>query len=299
MDPDSPEYLESNHMSEELHRIQSHAFSLTSQASACPPSAELDKRFVCDVAGCSAGPYKRHAELKRHSKKHGTQQVYDCSAIDCNRTGKRGFTRKDKLVDHMLAGHDEDERFSCPQCGVKLSRDIFAVHTRRHPYMSGVLQSYRTCPLPRCSFKVKIPVKSYVYLDLAGLAGLDRMQHHLLEKHDGKSRTRYTNLLVQRGYDACTCEVVCPACTSNGRFPDHEKFATHFMQTHFEGPACDLHADGSCSDNFSVICQLRRLIRCTSVPVDVRQHQRTILRIWPGFEVCPIWDDIKYPCICT
>jgi hypothetical protein len=292
MEPDSPpESPHSGAMSGQPYQFQSRAFSSSRQASAGPPIAEHDKRFTCDVADCSAGPYKRIGDLKRHNKKHGTQQVYDCSAVDCNRTGTRGFTRKDKLVDHMLAGHDEDEMFSCPKCGVKLSRDMFAMHDRMYHSTSALLGSYRTCPLPRCSFKVNVSSNSWIAKEK--LTKLDMMQHHLLEKHDGKARAHYPNLMEQRGYDARTCEVVCPVCTSNRRFSGHKEFAEHFMQTHFHGPACEEHVNGSCSETCISRGPFWLLKQCTCVPVEVHQHRRTILRIWPGLGNYPVFEDIK------
>jgi hypothetical protein len=251
--------------------VQSHHVSPIEQVSASSRPGP-DKYFVCDVAGC-ARPFKRLPDLRRHSKKHGAQQKYDCLAVDCTRTGERGFVRRDKLVDHMLAGHDEHALFSCLACGIKLPRDIFAVHDQRLISINATLNSYRTCPL-RCSSKVSAP--TWYGTDLKKM---DRLQHHFLEKHNPKERRRYTNLLEQRGYDARTCEVVCPLCTSKCRFSGHVEFFKHFMQAHFPVTACGHHENVPCPE------------RCWGQKV--RQHRSTILRLWPGFAAYSVWEDIR------
>jgi hypothetical protein len=109
--------------------------------------------FTCDVDGCTSKPFKRCGDLRRHSKKHDSQQRYDCPALDCDRTGRRGFIRRDKLVDHMCDGHDDDTIFTCPMCLSQLPRDLISVHRPRDSDIMK-LQERRTCPLPRCSFKV-------------------------------------------------------------------------------------------------------------------------------------------------
>jgi hypothetical protein len=239
------------------------------QATTGPPSAENHQHFVCEVEGCGAGPYKQRGSLTRHSKKHIAQQLYECPAIGCVRIGRSGFTRKDKLVDHMLAGHDEESPFKCSICGGNFPRDIFAVHVNPSGPLYW-LSAYRTCPLPRCSHKVN------VYPGSPGLhTNLKKLQHHLGEKHDLNARIHYTNLLEQRGYDARTREVVCPVCPSRCRFPGHVEFATHFKQVHLGG-------------NYSW--------KYGSVPDEVRQVRHTILRIWPGFLIrLAVWEDIKCP----
>jgi hypothetical protein len=291
----SPNDRQSEPIPRQPYLVQFQHVSSAAQVSASS-RPEPDKHFVCDVPGCRARSFKRRGDLRRHSKKHNTQHVYDCSAVDCNRTGKRGFTRKDKMVDHMLAGHDEDAIFSCLVCGVKLPRDIFAVHDRRRYVINGALNFYRTCPL-RCSFKVRVPK---IWTIAGGLTvmlkRMDTLQYHLLEKHDLRERRNYTNLLEQKGYDARTCEAICPICTPKCKFSDHEEFKEHFVQTHFLGPACSEHdSDKSCPIQCHGRDQRSRLTNCTSVPDEVRQHRCTILRLWPMFGNHPVWEDIMCP----
>jgi hypothetical protein len=288
MHPDSsPEDCQSNPMLGLPYLVQSHHVSPIEQVSASSRPGP-DKYFVCDMAGC-ARPFKRLPDLRRHSKKHGAQQKYDCLAVDCTRTGERGFVRRDKLVDHMLAGHDEHALFSCLACGVKLPRGLFAIHNLSSA-MYPTLDYYRTCPL-RCSFKVyACPWKT------ADLKNMDKLQHHLLEKHDLKERVQYINLLEQRGYDARTCEVICLVCTSKCRFFGHEEFAEHFMQAHYFGPACGMHdSDRSCLEDCPFPGIHWRLSKCTSITDQVRRHRCSILGLWPSFYRYPVWEDIKCP----
>jgi DNA-directed RNA polymerase subunit RPC12/RpoP len=269
MGADTPRRIpELGDISGEPHPDQSHVCPLIMQATADLPSGVLGTRFVCDVAGCGAGPYKQRGSLTRHSKKHNAQQLYECSAVDCVRIGRDGFIRKDKMIDHMLAGHDEESPFRCSTCGGNFPRDIVAAHVA-HTDSLYSLSDYRTCPLPRCSHKV------LVYVGLTNLfTRLKDLQHHLGKKHDLNARIHYTNLLEQRGYDARTCEVVCPVCPSKCRFPGHVEFTTHFKQVHLDG---------------------KGRWNCRSVPDEVRQARHTILRIWPEFKYYPVWEDIKCP----
>ncbi|KAF3049434.1 hypothetical protein E8E11_005881 [Didymella keratinophila] len=70
-----------------------------------------------------------------------------------SKTGARAFPRKDKLHEHILAGHDDDTLFKCPDdhgCVVHITRDYLALHGET----SSGLQKFRKCPIPKCSFKL-------------------------------------------------------------------------------------------------------------------------------------------------
>lgn len=68
------------------------------------PAAD-DSRHVCLHPGCT-GTFKRAAELERHMKKHRPGlKDFDCPAPGCSRKGTRGFTRKDKMLDHWKCKH--------------------------------------------------------------------------------------------------------------------------------------------------------------------------------------------------
>jgi len=245
-------------------------------------NSTAEATFDCDTPGCRAKPFKRRGDLTRHMRTHVTEKRLDCSAVDCKRRGVNGFTRKDKLKDHILDGHDDDSLFQCSRCEMQLDRDIWSIH---HWRPNVHYSAHRSCPLPRCSYKL--------YVHAIFPERLDRMQQHLLEKHDSHGRTYFANLLKQRGYDAQSCEVICPVCPSACRFSGHLEFYNHFFETHFHGPVCVQHKDGYCKQ----YCFYRhghwRLRDCTSVPDSVRQHRRAILRVWPAFEYYPVWEDIR------
>jgi hypothetical protein len=242
---------------------------------ACPNS---NCKLACTVEGCRAGPFKSKSDLKRHALQHGTGRRHDCTALGCTRVRSKGFTRSDKLTDHMLAGHDEDDMFVCTRCSSNLSRDLFSIHNP-----ASYISHYRTCPMPRCSTKFHTS-----RIDLRH--NRDRLQSHILEKHDLKARTHFANLLRLRGYDARTCEVICPVCPSPSLFANHGDFIEHLMQMHIQGRACRFHLHDKCD----WWCVDYRLKDCTWVSDEIRQHRRTILRICPLFTRWnPLWEDIK------
>ena len=61
-------------------------------------------------------------------------------------TVRRPFTWKDKLVDHMRAGHDVDTLFDCPKpdYGATFIRDVLPLHIQEFAY----IQKHRRCPMP-------------------------------------------------------------------------------------------------------------------------------------------------------
>jgi hypothetical protein len=237
-----------------------------------------DCRYICDVRGCTK-TYLHTGDLVRHKKSHGSQKAHYCPALHCDRVEKRGFARQDKLNDHMLAGHDEDTLFSCSHCQDHFTRDVFLIHSRRNRPVY-----FRTCPLPKCSFKAHTGY-DFQYLDI--------LRNHLLEKHDLRHRLGFVDLLKQRGYDARTGDFICPVCPANLRFHSHEEFLDHSMQTHFHGPDCGRHADGSCETKCWGRSLINRLSACDFVPIEVHRHRRTFLRIFPDFNHYPVWGDIE------
>ncbi|KAH7077337.1 hypothetical protein FB567DRAFT_535056 [Paraphoma chrysanthemicola] len=257
---------------------------LITTTSATTITVDNGANLTCDFDGCSSGPFKRRGELTRHKKTHGTQRMFSCTAKDCNRIGSQGFVRKDKRNDHILAGHNDETTFICSRCSLRLPRDLMGVHG----YDGHGIKSYRTCPLPRCSFKVNV----------WGDARLDKLTVHLKEKHELKQRNNFAILLRQSGYDAQTCGVVCPICPGIGYFLKHEDFYEHFMQAHFHGTACrqmkwDKNHSATCTHDCFWRKPEYRLPTCTFIPDEVEQHRRTILRVWPDFTCHPVWDDIR------
>ncbi|KAK4540405.1 hypothetical protein LTR36_009262 [Oleoguttula mirabilis] len=77
------------------------------------PSQKPNAQYLCLYPQCaSAGTgFARYADLQRHvAIVHGRQnlQLVDCSHPGCHRRGEYGFTRKDKMVDHLRDVHKSD-----------------------------------------------------------------------------------------------------------------------------------------------------------------------------------------------
>lgn len=259
--------------------------------------------FTCPHLGCKAKSFKRKSELNRHSRTHVSESShrYSCPALDCSRTAAKGFTRSDKLKDHMLAGHDEDALFVCPEtnCSTALTRDLWAIHMLHSTVKQWgenrdfLISRSRVCPMPRCSFRI---TPSW-YLSQQH-EKLDNLRTHLLEKHDFKGRSNYASTLAQKGFKSDACNFKCPLCPKHDGYAAHEEFAKHFCQTHLTVTYCLAHPDKACP----IDCSVRRdywhvvkaIRQCKEIPDAVRLHRRTILAIFPGFEDHPVWDDIKH-----
>jgi hypothetical protein len=65
--------------------------------------------YSCESTWCASRgvAFKRKADLDRHrSVVHGRRtELYDCEVLGCHRVGDYGFTRKDKMVEHMREVH--------------------------------------------------------------------------------------------------------------------------------------------------------------------------------------------------
>lgn len=233
---------------------------------------------VCDAPGCSKR-FKRRGDLKRHKLSHASEQIHSCSVPNCSRIRPKGFARKDKLIDHMLAGHDEDTLFACPDCSATLTRDLASKHKL------SKLRNFRTCPMPRCSFKLVCLANDDV----------DALQQHLQQKHGPRARNASSDLLKRRGYDAPTAQVLCPACPLPVLFSRTKDFQEHFFKAHYHGPACARHHDTSCHVYCGGRTVFERLIVRDRIADEVRQHRRAIMRIWPAFQWSRVWEDIECP----
>ncbi|CAN9188079.1 unnamed protein product [Alternaria alternata] len=131
-----------------------------------------------------------------------------------------GFTRKDKLIDHMLAGHDEEDLFTCPSpgCTAELTRDVLTLHTEQDTPATK-LGLYRVCPMPRCSFRIH-----------AWRKPLDELRIHIIEQHHQEGRKAYAGLLKSRGYEPVAVDIVCPLCIYASQ--SHEQFQVHLLGAH-------------------------------------------------------------------
>ena len=289
MESCSPEWTSSSRsprQGPDSERIEANSVSEPVSTTAIDTSPVVDKSAIhtCDIDGCSSRPFKRRVDLNRHKKTHESVREYECSALGCNRVGAKGFQREDKLIDHMLAGHDDETIFTCPRCSLNLSMDLITIHRPWSPSKCDKIARYRTCSMPRCSFKVYFRKSE----------AMDGLISHLLEKHDLKQRNHFANLLRQRGYDAQTGGIPCPICPAIGCFLTHKDFYEHFMQVHFHGPVCGFHYHSeSCPPNCYSRGFRARLSRCTMMPDEVKPHRRTILRVWPDFSQYRVWDDIE------
>ncbi|KAF7188556.1 hypothetical protein HII31_10218 [Pseudocercospora fuligena] len=66
--------------------------------------------YYCLYHGCEHGS-ARKADLERHVQVTHLREslnLVDCQYVGCHRKGKYGFTRKDKMVDHMRDVHKAD-----------------------------------------------------------------------------------------------------------------------------------------------------------------------------------------------
>lgn len=256
--------------------------------------------FKCDWIGCKSKPCRTVYDLRRHKLIHDdTKERYSCMAHDCPRKGNKGFYRADKLTDHILAAHDSDTLFTCPDehyrvsCGgMVYSRDLMPLHIGYSNRTETIrcmrrMNEYRDCPLPKCPYRI--------YLR-RGDRSLDPLQRHLLEHHDSKGRSNFAGRILERGYDATTGEIVCPVCLERGKFSDHSKFYHHFFEAHYHGPPVKVDATTTISPLSGWGNGDTETLRaCTLVPDEVRQCRRTTLSLWPHFENYPVWDDVKHP----
>lgn len=204
-----------------------------------PASAPSEKtsNWRCGVHGCSSKTFKRYTELLRHQKKHNASREFSCAALQCRRTGSDGFTRKDKLIDHMLAGHNEEDAFPCPNpgCAVSLTRDMMTLHTHQDTPATR-LGLYRVCPMPKCSFRIH-----------AWRKPLDELRRHVTEDHQREGRKAFAGLLKRRGYEPVAVDVVCPLCAHASQ--SHEQFQVHLVGAHGGISAKELDNLGSINGN--------------------------------------------------
>lgn len=285
----------------EPYRHMQQSFSRTFSGN--PETAVDVPQLLCDFEGCKSKPFRRRGDLKRHQLDHNSNIVFNCPADDCSRTGSKGFKRLDKLKDHVLGGHKRETHFRCLagwHQGLRtlphtLPRDLFAIHMYyRSGLESRMLYStmyYRDCPIPRCHFRINVSKERT----------LDSFQVHLTTKHSFQWRTGYTSFIGSRGYDATTGNVVCPICTKHFQYPGHSAFYRHLIDAHLNGLALPEAVRGNIKphSNYTYglsmdVLEVGSALRsCTQITEEIRQHHRTILSLWPLFEVHPVFDEIR------
>lgn len=255
-------------------------------------SADVNPNLVCDHPRCGSKVFKRKGDLTRHQKLHEQRRNFPCMAQECDFS----FTRNDKLMDHIRAGHEAEDLFACPDCSMLLTRDVLPLHgytTYIKPKDYSSLDRYRQCPLPRCKFRT--PTSS---------SGLDRLRDHLLKDHDPKGRKRYEPLLASRGYDHQSANIVCPICTESTTFDEHKEFGFHFLEMHClyfsavnSDPRCDPQICRAIKDGDSDPWSWQwRWQKWDVITDEQREHRHTILSLFPAFGTHPVWEDIKRCC---
>ncbi|PMD27001.1 hypothetical protein NA56DRAFT_640801 [Hyaloscypha hepaticicola] len=86
------------------------AWSPASQSMQAPPAiaTQAPVQIQCTALGCSA-TFKREPDRLRHEAAvHGINQLlqlYLCPVIDCSKSQGSGYTRKDKLTEHLWKKH--------------------------------------------------------------------------------------------------------------------------------------------------------------------------------------------------
>ncbi|MCJ1462706.1 hypothetical protein MMC07_001309 [Pseudocyphellaria aurata] len=133
----------------------------TNADSESSPSTPPDKRFACSHEGCSSS-FLRKGDLNRHLKSHEDgPRRFDCFADGCERTGNYGFTRFDKLKEHV-ARHNplSDVNIYTKSLQIDLYYEIGRFQSWREarrrwqtehpseempPWLTGSRRSYRTC----------------------------------------------------------------------------------------------------------------------------------------------------------
>lgn len=266
--------------------------------------------IVCDVEGCHAGPYGRHAELQRHKQQKHMEPCFPCTAVGCSRIGKRAFAREDKLKDHIVAGHSPDTTFRCPKaCSKVLTRDLMVIHSPRNNAWTSV-EKIRACPMPKCPFRVNVLGKKVHHMD--------DLIVHMQQNHDNNIRSKHKTIISKRGYDSATGYIMCPICSPQApHFAKHEDFYQHVLQTHMQNNwsldpdqvklivsnmffswgdygyhalANKMYRDFG----YYTYCRLVWWFDHAQVPDEVKEHRLVLLSLWPVFCYFPIWDDVKY-----
>lgn len=239
----------------------------------CPDPVEVQNmpeddtpQFTCDFRGCTRS-FASKGNLVRHQKLHGGERKFPCPAQEC----RYSFTRKDKLIDHLRAGHEEETLFLCtrPNCRALLTRDVLPLHG----FELGQMVNYRQCPLPKCSFRV--PASS-----------CGKLQQHLLDDHTLQGRKLSASVLASKGYHYESADIICPMCADASTFKTHEEFRVHALVNH-----CPYHARPT--EEKLRADPLRYYSGFTDTPDELRKHRRTVLGLLFCFELHPVWEDIK------
>lgn len=84
--------------------------NLPTSPSAIIPTIDEKGQRVCTFDGCTAPPFARQCEFKKHADRH--QRPYVCKKPECARL--KGFTYQGGLLRHEREIHQERSLFYCP-----------------------------------------------------------------------------------------------------------------------------------------------------------------------------------------
>ncbi|PVH95348.1 hypothetical protein DM02DRAFT_731933 [Periconia macrospinosa] len=274
----------------------------SSQPTSAPPTTQT-RSYQCDFTGCkSKRSFKRVSELNRHKKIHD-RKLFPCPAVECGRIGDRAFPREDKLRDHIVAGHDAEDRFLCliPRCacGLSFTKDIMGVHHDGLSSPFSTLRYHRSCPFEKCPERFTLNRLSHFPRYHLVESKYSRIRTHISQEHTLESRTKFATLIHAHGYHHSTLEVLCPVCPNQSVFQNVLDFYYHFLEIHCHVGDARVIADAlqiyqQYSREWFREHNLYKLLRqCTDFSDEIHQNRRTILRLWPEFIEHPVWDDIK------
>lgn len=270
--------------------LKPHPSSPNATGTSESPNTIIAPAFRCDHPGCNANSFKRHADFTRHQRIHTPEKEYSCPAQGCKRYGARGFSRKDKLIDHILDGHDDDTILLCPseRCSAQLTRTFFFVHRQSVLFDQFVaLRYYRTCPMPRCGFRVHVTERFEC-------VPLDRLQDHIRNSHDMNGRTNYANTLRERGYDYRNGDITCPFCPIDSFFSNHLAFQMHLIDCHTENSDVSIGKPRWCQcDSMSAGLRCLSCLGRLSLADSAPQHRETLLSLIPRKQWHPMFRDIR------
>jgi hypothetical protein len=217
--------------------ISTHAVAPLSK---CPGEAALSPesggtaRLSCDYPSCkSKKTYRGRWELNRHRLSHDQASHLHCPVIGCSRTGRKPFSRVDKLRAHMR-GHGETALVRCPNDGCNISPlpfNLMNVHLMSRRYSLSHLDKVlpgqlnyrgdlfrfwhdlsngRICPLSPC------------YKQLQDTTAL---REHLRTSHHERDRISQRSVVVEAGINPISCHFICPVCKED--FADDKEFKAH------------------------------------------------------------------------
>lgn len=193
----------------------------------------------CDQPDCKyKGTFKRGADLLRHERLkhgHGETRMYPCPAEDCRRR-LNGFTREDKLRDHIRAAHRGDSLFECLERGCErsqLTMSELQIHIKRHEGLSVPSKAlYHTrlvrCPIEGCLWSrfTKERWSRYAQIDL------DSIVKHLKLMHQSGELLGFAPSLRSCGIDANTLQPCCPICGFGFGYNTYSDKAEHLLAKH-------------------------------------------------------------------